>query len=96
MNKVITVIGRRWFEKVNGNTYHSCEVFVDGDLVERVAFTYGYGDHYQQTALEILYKHGIYTPPEGQKYTESFWRAVERNGDKKIISCTDVQRKKDL
>lgn len=42
----------RWFDKVNGNTYHSCEVIRCKDSsVLRCPFQYGYGDQYRYTAL---------------------------------------------
>ena len=45
----------RWFDKANGNTYHSVRVtrVKDGETIVH-AWTYGYGDHYRQTALEIM------------------------------------------
>ena len=96
MSRTITVIGRRWFEKVNGNTYHSVDVYVNGDHVGREPFAYGYGSQYEQTALEILYKAGIYTKDPEAKYSRVLWRTVDDNGDKLISSGTDVARKKDL
>ena len=53
-NDVITVIGKRWFDKVNGNTYHSSKVYVNGNEIGYQPFIYGYGDSYQQTGLELL------------------------------------------
>lgn len=47
--------GARWFDKINGNTYHSVRVtrVSDGKTIA-APFQYGYGDHYRQTALEIM------------------------------------------
>ena len=96
MNATITVIGRRWFEKISGNTYHSTEVYVSGKLIQRVPFTYGYDSAYEQTAREILAANiPGYEIPNGQNF-EALWRAAERNWDQLVISVTDVQRKKDL
>lgn len=57
----IHVEGRRWFDSTYGNTYHSVAVqleptFEPGQWVEvaREPFTYGYGEQYLQTALELL------------------------------------------
>ena len=55
----ITVIGRRWFDKVNGNTYHTAEILIDGKPVHKVPFTYGYGEQYVQSAGEWLHKQGL-------------------------------------
>ena len=50
-----TVIAKKWFDKINGNTYHSvrCIRCKDNDVVTG-HFQYGYGEHYKQTALEIM------------------------------------------
>ncbi len=47
-----TVIAKKWFDKVNGNTYHSvrCTRHKDNAVVVG-QFQYGYGEHYKQTAL---------------------------------------------
>lgn len=45
----------RWFDRVNGNTYHSVKVTRVRDSKTIYApMQYGYGDHYRQTALEIM------------------------------------------
>lgn len=54
--KSITVIGKRWFDKVNGNTYCSAQVYFDGELVLKVPFEYGYGSFYIQTAADQMDK----------------------------------------
>ena len=45
----------KWFDKVNGNTYHSVQITrcKDGKVLY-CPYTYGYGDHYRQTALEAM------------------------------------------
>jgi hypothetical protein len=57
----------KWFDKVNGNTYHSVritkvengETIVDG-------FQYGYGEHYRQTALMRMLEAGWITGYDNQ------------------------------
>lgn len=45
----------RWFDKINGNTYHSVKITRTRDgSVLYCQFQYGYGDHYRQTALETM------------------------------------------
>lgn len=45
----------KWFDKINGNTYHSVRVIRHKDGAVIVGqFQYGYGDHYRQTALEEM------------------------------------------
>lgn len=45
----------RWFDKVNGNTYHAVRVMrVRDGIMIYSRFQYGYGDHYRQTALLMM------------------------------------------
>lgn len=58
MNKIkFVATAVRWFDKVNGNTYHSVQItrVKDGKTIY-CPITYGYGEHYQQTALEAMEK----------------------------------------
>ena len=49
----------KWFDKLNGNTYHSVRITRNKDGVVIVgAWTYGYGEHYRQTAMEEMAKSG--------------------------------------
>lgn len=98
----ITIIGKRWFQTGPGNTYHSCEIYVDGKWLDYCPYTYGYGDQYIQTAHSLLQKHGIY--PKSNERLKSgigvddynFRRDLQNNRNKFVISVTDVSRKKDL
>lgn len=49
----------KWFDKVNGNTYHSVRITrcSDGQIAFG-EFEYGYGDQYRQTALTAMEKAG--------------------------------------
>ena len=50
-------IACRWFDRVNGNTYHSVRITRcrDGAILA-CPMTYGYGECYKQTALEAMGK----------------------------------------
>jgi hypothetical protein len=50
----VLIIGRRWFDKVNGNTYHTAELQVNGNFVAKSGMQYGYGDNYVETGKELL------------------------------------------
>jgi hypothetical protein len=50
----VTVYGKRWFDRVNGNTYHTAEVEVNGTTLGKSPMTYGYDDQYLETAQGIL------------------------------------------
>ena len=49
----------KWFDKVNGNTYHSVKITRCRDnAVICVPFQYGYGEQYRTTALEKMKETG--------------------------------------
>lgn len=99
---VITIDAKRWFDRINGNTYHSVGVYVDGTLVGVKPFQYGYGDSYQQTAHKILQEAGIFPTTDerlssgmGKDYYE-FRRSMVDDRDKFVILVSDVSRRGDL
>lgn len=87
-----TVIGKRWFDRINGNTYHSVFVYKDGRLIGSEAFDYGYGDSYQQCALTIIQADST---DQQVKDLSVLWK-IKDLGHTLITSCTDVTRKRDL
>lgn len=85
----VVIIGRRWFERVNGNTYHSCYVNVNGEALDQNEFEYGYGSQWEYTGLNLLKKH--YLVPETVTVP---WKL--REVCNYVATVSDVQRKKDL
>ena len=55
----ILIESKEWFDKVNGNSYFSSRVEVDGYLQAVLPFQYGYGSHCDDMALKELLKQGI-------------------------------------
>lgn len=92
--KSIHIEGRRWFQRLYGNTYHSVRVWVDGELELYSGETYGYGDQYLQTAFEWLFANG-YANQEEREKLGSFTRYL-REVLHGTYSVVDVERKKDL
>ena len=95
---VLVLIGRRWFGKTHGNTYHSVEIIVDGNCIHKIDYAYGYGQQYEDSAKNWLDANG-YLPGIHKKHGtpgESLWRYCERIGIVYTRSASDVQRKKDL
>ena len=79
MKKKYTAVAVRWFDKVNGNTYHSVRI-INNETGETLycPFQYGYGDHYGQTALEAMAVAG-WLP---EKYrADNEWYLYEREND---------------
>lgn len=86
----IHIAGTRWFQRSAGNTYHKVRVFVDGELRADSDVTYGYGDAYLQTALDILKREGLV--PQDAPYGSLY--LAETLGAS--YSVADVARQKDL
>lgn len=82
--------GRRWFDKVNGNTYHSVSI-VDtktNDIVYDSGMVYGYDDAYRQTAINYLIKTGRMNDDDRTNH--------KQNKQHLYFAVEDVARKKDL
>jgi hypothetical protein len=84
--KIIHISGRRWFDRKNGNTYFSSSIYVNGVLVERIPYEYGYGEQYLRDSMKLLINKG-YLP-----------RATyaEQRGIRFTTEVADVARKSDL
>jgi len=96
--KSITLVGRRWFQRLNGNTYHSCEIIVDGVTVHKIDYCYGYGSQYSHNAKVWLHDNGFLPGLETRDGTpgESLWGYCDRKGIILVDTVTDVSRKRDL
>jgi len=48
----------KWFDKVNGNTYHSVRIadIKSDKVLKSRPVCYGYGDCYRQTAIQLMAK----------------------------------------
>lgn len=70
MKKLFTCNVIKWFDKLNGNTYHSVRItrHKDGKIIV-CPFEYGYGEQYKYTALNAMVKNKWINPQyEGQIY----------------------------
>ena len=93
----ITVVGRRWFNRGPGNTYHSAEIYVNGKLVHRIPFAYGYDRMFEQNAQEWLEKNGYIDPKHyAHGGSEPMWQLAKDRGFTYSATVSDVSRKKDL
>jgi hypothetical protein len=94
----VTLIGRRWFNRGPGNTYHSVEIYLDGKHVHKIPFAYGYGEQWEWNGWEWLEANG-YTP--GREHhangsAEPPWAYCQRLGIQYVLNVSDVPRRKDL
>ncbi len=84
------VEARKWFDKVNGNTYH-CVNITDAKknkVIFSSGFSYGYGDAYRQTALDGLIKLGLFKKEDRSNHE------LIRNTI--FFMCSEVRREKEL
>jgi hypothetical protein len=88
----INITGKRWFQKSYGNTYHSVQVSIDGKPIASAEYAYGYGDHYRQTALELINDY----LGTNYSYNELFHSRDRPKNLTVIADVIDVPRKKDL
>lgn len=57
MEREFFVIGAKWFDKVNGNTYCNAKVYdAFSNTYFYIGFQYGYGDQYFEEALKEIRK----------------------------------------
>lgn len=99
--KLIVLIGRRWFDKKYGNTYHDVEIIIhnnEGQVIHhRTNYTYGYGDAYISTAAEYLVENNIlHIPRHINGGLQPLWQYCKNNDIKYITSVIDVKYKKEL
>ena len=87
------VYGARWFDKINGNTYHSVTVIRCRDSKAiAVPWQYGYDNCYQQTALKAMLDNG-WLP---KKYNEKNVYLYDRENNYPIIYNVTDGLKRDM
>jgi hypothetical protein len=50
----LNIEGQLWFDKVGGNSYHTVRISANGKHLIDIGQTYGYENHYLETALTWL------------------------------------------
>jgi len=92
-NKLFTVIASRWFDSVNGNTYHSvhCVRHSDGAIIgSGKTLVYGYDRQYEVTALKLMHNAGWIVVTENQPA-----HTYERNNDYPVVWSVSDGLKRD-
>lgn len=100
----VTVVGRRWWDSKNGNTYSSAVIFVTGKNLEEwtphrgVVYlksgpVYGYDQFYLQLAVEHLKEVGLISEEMAK---EPFHCWHEKFGITVAETVADVATKKQL
>jgi hypothetical protein len=87
----LTIIGRRWFDKINGNTYFSAVGLINGKKEAQIDFEYGYSDHYKHCIVRELINNGWKGIPPTTIYSWCKDKDIAYYSD-----VVDVSRRKDL
>lgn len=77
IERSLFIEGREWFDKVNGNSYFSARIWVDGEQIAILPFQYGYGDQFQYEAQKKLLDLG-WLPQEGK--SNGLWTIAKELG----------------
>ena len=77
IKRSLFIEAREWFDKVNGNSYFSARVWVDGEIVTVLPFQYGYGNQNEHEAQKKLIEIG-YLPQEGEN--RGLWSIAKEMG----------------
>ena len=104
----IIITGRRWFERTNGNTYHTARALVlshDENHTSNAIntpITYGYGNQYYWTGLAALRNSALSpvkpTDNPGCEWTLADYSNELRKAGHEVMDegYADVKRRKDL
>jgi hypothetical protein len=95
--KSLTIIGRRWFNDREGNTYYSGRALVDGKEVASEKFAYGYGDQYvYELWVKVVAELELDCPEHACGGIEMPWKWCRDRGVAFTYEAADVARKRDL
>lgn len=75
IERSLFIEGREWYDKINGNSYFSARIWVDGEVVGVLPFQYGYGDQYQYEAGRWLVEEG-YLPKDEKRHLSFITREL--------------------
>lgn len=83
----VFIEGRLWFDKINGNTYFSNRVWVNGKVTFEMPMEYGYDLQHVNRAIQELFERG-YLPKVETFRTPYLWQIREEMGVDIYFSST--------
>lgn len=97
----ISIVGKEWFRKSAGNSYQSCKLeieFKDGSLKTLKKIEGGYGDYYNQMALDMFLEEFQIQVPQGYNGREFGYLSslLQRTDIPYMIYKINVTKEKDL
>jgi hypothetical protein len=90
----LELLGRKWFERTNGNTYFSAIALYNGAEVARIDFEYGYGEQWLYEITKAIQSQAIEARQDQQPW--QYIDKLESQGIAVFTNCEDIKRKKDL
>ena len=90
----LELLGRKWFERTNGNTYFSAIALHNGQEIARIDFEYGYGDSWLYEITKALST--SYFEARKNQQPWQYINSLESQGIAVFKNCEQVTRKKDL
>ena len=101
----INITGRKWFDKVNGNTYF--KAYIDLTIkegkelkrfTEELPFQYGYGEQFYYESVRHLLEKGFFQDLERYENGtyKSFWEYCEQRQIVLTSQGSYIQRKRDM
>ena len=89
----LELLGRKWFERTNGNTYFSAIALHNGEEIARIDFEYGYGEQWLSEITKLCVVDQL---TRGDCQPWQYIDQLEAKGIAVFKSCEQVTRKKDL
>ena len=89
ITRSLFIEGREWFDKINGNSYFSARIWVDGGQVAILPFQYGYGSQFEYEAQKKLLELG-YLPQNGKN--RGLWSIAQASGFDFYTAKTETKK----
>lgn len=95
--KSLTIIGKKWTQKLYGNTYFSSEILINGELVHKIKCQYGYGKDFEWVSWAwVVNKYNLNVTRYSNGSLESVSSWCRKNNVTYSCHESTVMRKKDL
>lgn len=92
--ETLHISGRRWRQRVYGNTYHSVAIYVDGEHVHTAPMQYGGDEQYLWTATRWLMENGHLPKMKTLGHIRIY--CEDKEDIKYTHEVADVKRERDL
>lgn len=93
----LVIVAKRWRDRINGNTYHSAKIIINGRILFDTEFAYGGSEAYLESAATWLESDGYISLTKHKNGSrEPLWRYCEERGIAFSHIAIDVANKRDL